>query len=139
MIHDSQNIIDPPQLGVLQTVLVADPDEEVRSLVREVLEEQRFAVVEARDEQEALAGVSRVGIDLIIIDLVLNAWEERGAIQMLKERHPGAKVLAISGAFGGSVLRCGRRLGADAVLKKPFSCKLLINTVRHLLVPVGGR
>ena len=54
-------------------------------------------------------------------------------LQSLRFNRPELKILVISGAFGGSFLRCARALGAHAALKKPFSCESLLDSVRHLL------
>ncbi len=116
-----------------QTVLIADDEEEVRQLVREVLEENHFRVLEATNGTEVMKEVNRERIDLVILDLVMPEKEGIETLRMLRTDRPEVKVLAISGAFGGSFLKCARSLGAHGALKKPFSCESLIAGVSNLL------
>jgi CheY-like chemotaxis protein len=47
---------------------------------------------------------------------------------------PEIKIVAVSGAFGGTFLQIAKRLGADATLKKPVSSSDLTATVRAVLL-----
>jgi len=114
------------------TVLVADDQEEVRDLVRQILEPQ-FQVREARNGREVLDEVERLPVDLVILDLVMPDVEGIETLQILRCRRPDLRVLVMSGAFGGSFLQCARLLGAHAALKKPFSCDALLSSVHSLL------
>jgi CheY-like chemotaxis protein len=60
----------------------------------------------------------------------------------LRREAPGVALIAISGAFEGQFLKIAQLLGADAVLRKPVSAKLLLATVAEALnaaVKRGGR
>lgn len=120
----------------LPAVLVADDEEEVRDLLRQILDPDRFRVLEATNGREVLETVKHTPIDLVILDLVMPEAEGIETLQSLRFNRPELKILVISGAFGGSFLRCARALGAHAVLKKPFSCESLLDSVRHLLARV---
>jgi len=113
-------------------VLVADDEDEVRGLVRQILE-PRFQVWEARNGKDVLQEVQRVPMDLLILDLVMPDVEGIETLRVLRQSHPELRILAISGAFGGSLLDCARLLGAHAALKKPFSCDALLSSVSGLL------
>jgi CheY-like chemotaxis protein len=119
----------------LSTILIADDEEEVRDVVRQILEEKGYEVVEARDGVEALQAVSQFKVDLIVLDLVMPEKEGIETLRILVRSHSGIKILAISGAFSGLMLECAKSLGADDVLKKPFSCEAILQKVEQLLEP----
>jgi DNA-binding response OmpR family regulator len=114
------------------TILVADDEDEVRGLVRQILEPQ-FLVRDARNGKEVLQEMDRAPIDLVILDLVMPEVEGIETLQALRGRCPDVPVLVMSGAFGGSFLHCAKLLGAHAALKKPFTCDALLERVCALL------
>jgi CheY-like chemotaxis protein len=120
----------------LPAILVADDEEEVRDLLRQILDPERFRVLEATNGREVLETVKNTPVDLVILDLVMPEAEGIETLQALRFNRPELKILVISGAFGGSFLRCARALGAHAALKKPFSCESLLDSVQHLLATV---
>ena len=111
----------------LPAILVADDEDEVRDLLRQILDPDRFRVLEATNGREVLETVKHTPIDLVILDLVMPEAEGIETLQSLRFNRPELKILVISGAFGGSFLRCARALGAHAALKKPFSCESLLD------------
>jgi CheY-like chemotaxis protein len=122
------------RLAMGTTVLVADDEAEVRDLVRQILEPYGFKVHDANNGYEVLDNVERSHIDILILDLVMPGMEGIETLRKLRVRRPELKILAISGVFGGSYLACAKHLGANAALKKPFSCDALVSEVRALLV-----
>jgi CheY-like chemotaxis protein len=91
--------------------------------------------VEAQDGFEALLATSQVAVDLIILDLVMPEKEGIETLRTLVQNHRQIKILVISGAFSGLMLKCAKSLGAHDVLKKPFSCEAIIQKVEQLLEP----
>ena len=56
-------------------------------------------------------------------------------IQQFKSRFPGIKVVAISGGGHGTkvnYLYVANEIGAEAVLRKPFSTETLVRTLQEL-------
>jgi len=58
-------------LSAVKIILVVDDERNIVELVRLYLEQAGYAVVEARDGQEALDQHDRVDPDLIVLDLML--------------------------------------------------------------------
>ena len=54
-------------------------------------------------------------------------------IQSIRKQQPNMKIIAISGAFGGNMLRAAELLGAHATVMKPCSPGQLIAIVRKVL------
>ncbi len=130
-------MIEEPPRNQTQGILVADDDEEVRELLRDILEERDYRVFEAKDGKDTIRQLGQRQIDLVILDLVMPEQEGIETIRFLRRGCPDIKVLAISGAFGGGLLQCAQALGAHGVLKKPFSCDSVISQVERLLGSTG--
>jgi two-component system cell cycle sensor histidine kinase/response regulator CckA len=116
-------------------ILVADDEAGVRAFLRAVLEDRGYEVIEAADGKRALEEARAGHLDLAIMDLVMPGLEGIETIQALRKEAPGIAIIAMSGAFGGQFLEVARRLGAQAVLKKPLSADLLLTKVAEVLTP----
>jgi CheY-like chemotaxis protein len=108
------------------TVLVADDDDELRALVVETLRFDGCHVIEARDGAEVLAILSdsladpSARPDVIIADVRMPNLSGFGVLEELKRAHVALPVVMITGFVHESVGVVAKRLGAVAVLKKPF-------------------
>jgi CheY-like chemotaxis protein len=116
-------------------VLLIDDEELVRATLRYALERAGHAVTEAANGREGIKALDRGGIDLVITDIVMPEMEGIETIRAAKKAHPEVKIVAISGAASAAVdfLELAGRLGADEVLRKPFSADALIGAVERSL------
>src|SRR5205807_4269985 len=82
-----------------ETVLVVEDEDLVRRVVRKILHNQGYAVVEARGGNEALALCERLtdGLDLLITDVVMPEMNGRQLAHLISARLPGLPVLYMSG------------------------------------------
>lgn len=119
-------------------ILVVDDDTDVRDLVCRMLEQNGYEAVPAKDGRQALERLSLLPPDLVITDVVMPDVD--GFEVLLKLRHlaPGVETMVMSG--GGRVapdfyLETARRLGARAVLRKPFTKAEILAAVRDILGP----
>lgn len=117
------------------TVLVCDNEEVLRSLVRASLEGNGYALVEARDGDEALERARRVQPDLILLDMMMPG---RSGLEVLEElrRDPALERIPVVMLTARAQLadkEAAERAGADRFLAKPFSPLKLACIVRELL------
>ncbi|HTX75666.1 MAG TPA: response regulator, partial [Terracidiphilus sp.] len=115
-----------------RSVLVVDDQESIRELFQGVLG-KTYKVILASDGKEALAILHREAVDLVITDVVMPNAEGLETIQAIRGMRSNVRIIAMSGAFGGSFLKHAQLLGADATLSKPVSPEALFETVRSLL------
>jgi CheY-like chemotaxis protein len=114
-------------------ILVADDEESVRSFYRRVLSGAGYEVVDASDGAEALQKSRERRFDLLLTDLVMPEREGLELIMVLREEQPQLKIVAISGAFGGTFLKPAEFLGAAVTLLKPVSPDQLLSVVKDAL------
>jgi two-component system, cell cycle sensor histidine kinase and response regulator CckA len=115
---------------------VEDQDE-VRRLIRTVLESDGFHVLEAAGGEAALsiAGCFIERIDLLITDVIMPGMTGKQVADRLTLTRPETKVLFISG-YSDDVLARRGVLDTDvAYLPKPFTPASLSTKVREVLSP----
>jgi DNA-binding NtrC family response regulator len=117
------------------TVLVVDDEEDLRDIMRRMLERRGFHTIVAADPQQAI-GICRDypgEIDVLVTDLGLPGVSGRELSQAATELRPGMRVVYISGLPKEMAVADGL-IEPDALLvKKPFSTELLIEALRSVL------
>jgi CheY-like chemotaxis protein len=118
-----------------ETVLLAEDDEAVRELNREILEEFGYHVLEGRDPQAALEAGGRYegAIHLLLTDMVMPGMTGRQLADRLRASRPGIRVLFVSGYTNDVVVRSGDLDEGMAFLQKPFTPDQLARKLRELL------
>ena len=121
--------------GGTETILVAEDNAELRNLMKEVLVRKGYAVLEARDGEEALASFvqHRELIDLVILDVVMPRRNGRDVYEEVLKIKPDAKVLFTSGYTGDIVLDKGIHDETVNFISKPLSPDDLLRKVREVL------
>ena len=105
-------------------ILVVDDEEQVVTLMAEILSQDRHEVVTAATGKEGVEKYRAESFDLVITDLVMPEKSGLDLIMELRKSNPDIKVIAISG--GGGIqgrfdyLPIAKLIGASHVLKKPF-------------------
>jgi signal transduction histidine kinase len=124
----------PAVEGGRETVLIVEDEPELLELVREILEQHGYQVLEAPDTDRGVevARTHAGPIHLVITDVVvpgMGTWDFRAAITRSR---PGTRLLYISGFSEHEI---ERRLGRipGPILKKPFAVAALADRVREVL------
>ena len=124
---------DPPALGGNETILLVDDEDVIRGLVRRVLAERGYNVLEARNGSEALSVAERANaIDLVVTDVVMPHLGGPELVERLVQLRPDLKVLFISGYTGQAASFYGVQ-SSRAFLQKPFTLQALTEAVRSAL------
>ncbi len=117
-------------------ILVVDDREMVRKVLALVLRQWGYAVDLAKNGQDALDRFAADPADLVVLDMFMPVMNGFDALAAFRRRYPDTKVVAMSG--GGEfvmedALAEATKLGAHAVLAKPFSPEAMLETVCGLL------
>jgi two-component system, cell cycle sensor histidine kinase and response regulator CckA len=126
---------DSAKIHGTETVLLVEDEEYVRSLVRRSLESKGYAVLEARNGQEALhvAKQHEGPIHLLITDVVMPGMSGRELSENLAPLRPDMKTLFMSGYTDDSILHHGILQSGGTLLQKPFTAEALASKVRQVL------
>jgi two-component system, cell cycle sensor histidine kinase and response regulator CckA len=116
-------------------VLLVEDDPQVRTLARRILEQSGYTVLDAPDGEQALRLVAagERPPDLLLTDVVMPRLGGQALAGRLLERHPGLKVIFMSGYAGEAIAREGGLEIGDAFIQKPFTPASLMQLVREVL------
>jgi signal transduction histidine kinase/CheY-like chemotaxis protein len=120
--------------AVGRTVLVAEDESVIRTLVAAILERDGYKVLEAGDGIDALRiAESHAGeIDLLLTDVMMPRMGGKELAERLLRVRPGTKVLFMSG-YAADALGPGALSENVAFLAKPFRPEAVSRAVRALL------
>jgi len=113
-------------------ILVIEDDRPIRDLFRDVLSDEGYDLLFVERLEHAAADADP---DLVITDLAgIHGYESglvRAFVHRVQERYPGRPIIVCT-AYG-QALDESDRLGAAAVLRKPFPIETLVETVARLV------
>ncbi|NIV55500.1 MAG: response regulator, partial [Gemmatimonadetes bacterium] len=118
-----------------ETVLLVEDEPAVRALVKKILEQRGYTVLEARGGHGAI-GISETHagpIDLLLTDVVMPEMSGRELAERLLPDRPNTRVLFISGYTEDAVVHHGIQNTRINFLEKPFSPGALVRKVREVL------
>jgi two-component system, cell cycle sensor histidine kinase and response regulator CckA len=118
-----------------ETILLAEDDALVRSLVAHVLAEAGYTVLEAVDGGDAVQKFRERpdAIDLLLFDLVMPRLSGKEAYDEIARDRPGTKIIFASG-YAPDLTRQQASLGDGVhLVRKPMAPKELLRAVRRVL------
>ncbi len=114
------------------TILLADDDTELSSLLKEYFESEGFEVRLAHDGSAALDEARKPGLDLVVLDVMM---PEMSGMDVLKELRKESRLPVIMlTARGDDMDRIlGLELGADDYVPKPCNPRELLARIRAVM------
>jgi DNA-binding response OmpR family regulator len=118
----------------MAAILVIDDDPDMRDMLKATLEGAGHGVSLATDGRKGVEMYRARQADLVITDLFMPDQEGIETIKQMRMEFPEVPIIAISGKpTGGTMLTVAQRLGAKAVLQKPFLPDELLKMVEETL------
>ena len=121
-------------------VLLVDDEDQLRRVMRDLLERQGYTVLEARAGAEALAEIDRTNPDLMLLDLNLTGVDGYTVLSQVRSREATRNlpivVLTAKGDEDNEVRVL--ELGADDFLTKPFRARALAARLQTALARSRG-
>jgi CheY-like chemotaxis protein len=114
-----------------KTVLVVDDEPVLRTIVREILHEEGYAVIEAPDGRVMLEIMARQRPDLVLMDVMMPGVDGREAYRQLRSRpeHSDIPVVMMSAAVPAH----GLDPSIAGFMAKPFDLTQLVELVVRLI------
>jgi signal transduction histidine kinase len=128
---------DVPLFGGLETILVVEDEEDVRSATCAILSALGYQVLEACDAAGAIALIeSGRQIDLVFTDVIMPGPVSSLQLGETVRAHlPHAQILYTSGYAEGVLAHEGKVSASVHLLQKPYHPDALSARIRHLLRP----
>ena len=120
----------------MEKILIMDDCGDFRALIRDILVEAGYEVLEAADGNEGLQLYLRNPVSVVIIDMLMPNKDGIETIMELRKASSPTKIIAVSG--GGRVpsddyLSMARTAGADYTIIKPIDPDSLLSTISQIL------
>ena len=134
---DDEMAVAPPATPAHRgaTILLVEDEDQLRKVMRDLLERDGYVVAEARDGIQALDQVDRVAPDIIMLDLNLPGLDGYSVLQQLRSRPATSRIPVIVLTAKGDEDNEVRvfQLGADDFLTKPFRARALSARLESVL------
>jgi CheY-like chemotaxis protein len=114
-------------------VLLVEDSHSVRRLMQTILERAGHQVVATADGNGALEAIARGVFDLLCTDAAMPGAPVREVIDAFERRHPGGRILVVSGHVDEELTRNGIEQGRYTLLRKPFLPPTLCAVVDDVL------
>jgi two-component system cell cycle sensor histidine kinase/response regulator CckA len=118
-----------------ETILLAEDEEMVRHLVRDVLKKYGYEVLEVSTGGAAflICEHHQGPIDLLVTDVIMPEMSGHELGNRLRQLRPDMKTLFMSGYIGNSIIE-NKSIDSDIpFLQKPFTPQALVRKVREVL------
>jgi len=117
-----------------ERILVVDDEELLRSLLRDVLGQAGYSILEASSGEQAIdIYMQEKGIDLVILDIIMPGMGGRATLEKLLEHDSNLRCIVCSGHGADSIDGALFKNGQIRYLPKPFMATEVMRSVRELL------
>jgi two-component system chemotaxis response regulator CheY len=123
----------------MPSVLVIDDEDQIRQLIREVLEQAGYVVEEANGGKEGLERYRAGPTDVVLMDILMPDQDGLESIRALRREFPASRVIAMTGGSDMigilNYLDVAKMLGASRTIQKPFDVNALLDAVAAEVIP----
>ena len=130
---DEPTQIFQSEAGTLPRILLVDDEPRLLSSLYELLRGRDYNLVTATCGSEALAHLSKMRFDLVLLDLRLPDVSGHQIMDFINEKGIDADVIVMSGEVGIDAAIGALKRGAYDYLRKPYSREELLKTVANAL------
>lgn len=114
-------------------LLVVDDEESLRTVLSSELVSEGFKVQNAGDGDEAIAILDKEEFDLVLLDIKMPRVNGFDVLKHVKEKHPGTKVVMLTGFADLKNAIESKKLGAEDFVSKPYDLVDLLTTIERVL------
>jgi DNA-binding response OmpR family regulator len=114
-------------------ILIIDDSSFARKLIREILKQGNFDVVEAANGREGMTLYHKKKPDAIVLDLLMPDVDGVSVLKELKRAENKAPVVVVSADIQRNTKQTVEELGAYAFLNKPPDPNKLVETINAAL------
>jgi two-component system NtrC family response regulator len=124
-------------LGENARILVVDDDENIRTVIVAILEDEGYTVESVGTAKDAMERTKRKFYNLALIDIRLPDMEGTELLAKIRDTVPRMRKIIITGypTLQNAIEAVNRR--ADAYIMKPFDVEKVLQTIREQLRKQG--
>jgi len=125
----------------MRTILVVEDYEDVRGMLKMLLESEHFHVLEAATGAEALTAVRKGFPDVILMDLALPGLDGFETIRRIRkiDGFQNTPIIVLTAYTGQSVYETALQAGTSYFMAKPIDFDELADLLKQILVNANSR
>lgn len=120
-----------------KSILIADDEAEVRTLLSHLLEDQGYETAVAGDGDDAIAQLERRSFDLLLLDIKMPHLSGFEVLRYAREHHPASRVIMLTAFAELANAMESKYLGADDFIGKPYDPNEVLMAVERVLGTAG--
>ena len=119
----------------MRRILIVEDYEDVRGMLRILLESEHFQVLEAATGAEALTAVKNGRPDVILMDLALPGFDGFETIRRVRkiDGFQNTPIIVITAYSGQSIYETARQAGTNYFMAKPIDFEELAELLKQIL------
>ncbi len=118
-------------------ILIADDEQKILELMKDILESQGHQVVAVSDGETALRWAQSDRFDVALIDVMMPRMDGYHVAASMRAFENPPKIIIVTARDFHGDREAVQASGADAFLHKPFSAKDLMDVVKNLIAEKG--
>lgn len=126
----ARQIEDPESWLIGGTALVVDDDEDIRELVRTLLEDLGFRVQTAADATQGFDLAMRLRPDIAVVDVQMPGLSGNAAVYRLRAHGYKGRIMSLSADDTPEARQASLGAGSDLYLTKPINIEQFVRAVR---------
>ena len=109
------------------TILIADDEPEIRTLLRLYLENENYQIIEAENGKQALELLKKEHVDLCLLDIMMPEMDGFDVLGFMKRSHMTEviPVIMISSESSSSYIEKAYEMGAADYISRPFNALIV--------------
>src|SRR5438874_12611629 len=120
-------------------LVVIEDEQAIRRGISDALRASGYEIAEVSDGVRGPEEAARVGVDLVLLDLMLPRRDGLDVLTQLRKRRPSLPVIILTARGSEDDRVRGLKMGADDYVVKPFSARELLARVEAVLRRSLGR
>ena len=114
----------------METIVVVDDEPDIRAVVRQILQNRGYTVLDTGDPHQALRWAGQQAVHLLLTDVIMPLMKGTELAQRFLTVSPWTKVLLMSAYKVAEITA-----SSHPFIAKPFTPDALADRVRQLLAP----
>lgn len=114
-------------------ILVVDDEDALRTVLSAELNSEGYDVGTAADGMEAVSELQKMKYDLVLLDIKMPNMNGFEVLKVIKEKHPGTRVIMLTGFADLKNAIESKKLGAEDFVSKPYDLVDLLTTIDRVM------
>lgn len=114
-------------------ILVVDDEDALRTILSAELSGEGYDVATAADGVEAVAMLQKNRYHLVLLDIRMPNMNGFEVLKVIKEKHPGTKVIMLTAFADLKNAIESKKLGAEDFVSKPYDLVDLLTTIERVM------